>query len=283
MQDIWYPVKGLGFTLGARYDIDSQIGGVFNPRAGIVWEAFNHTHLKLLYGKAYRAPAPSEQYQTLGLAYGNTELKPEIINTFEVSLTHRLNKMTNTVSLYKNKLNDMVYAAIKTSVDPGNKYYNMGKNNSMGIEFENKFVFRKNIYSYFNYSYTHSENTQTIDNRDSIFDQADVAPHKINLGLNYLFLNHYNFNFNMFYRSTMGKFKVPVPPIGELVEVQDRIGNFVIFNFVFLINDLIKNFIFTGSVYNVFNTYYYSQDNANLRQPHQQGRQFLINVTYAIK
>jgi len=285
MQDIWYPVKKLGFTLGARYDIDSQIGGVLNPRAGIVWEPFNQTHLKLLYGKAYRAPAPSEQYQTLGLAYGNTELKPEIINTFEVSLTHRLNKMTNTVSLYKNKLNDMIYAAIKTSIDPlsKNTYYNMGKNNSMGIEFENKFVFRKNIYSYFNYSYTYSENTQTINNKDSTFEHPDVAPHKINLGLNYLFINHYNCNFNVFYRSTMGKFKVPDPKTGDLVDVQDKIGNFVVLNFVFQINDLIRNFTFTGSVYNICNTYYYSQDNEHLRQPHQPGRQFLINVTYTIK
>jgi iron complex outermembrane receptor protein len=284
-QDIWYATKELCFTLGARYDIDSQIGGVFNPRVGIVWEPFNQTYLKLLYGKAYRAPAPSEQYQTLGFAFGNTDLKPEIINTFEISLSQRLNRMTNTVSLFKNKLKDMIYAQIKTSVSPNNTYYNMGKNNSMGLEFENKFIFRKNIYSYFNYSYTVSENTQTtVDNRDSIFDQVDVAPHKINLGLNYSFLNHYNCNLNMFYRSTMGKFKVQLPPpSNELMDVQDKIGNFAVFNFVFQMSDLIKNFTFTGSVYNVFNTYYYSQDNANLRQPHQPGRQFLINVTYAIK
>lgn len=283
-QDIWYATKALCFTFGARYDIDSQIGGVFNPRVGIVWEPLNHAYLKLLYGKAYRAPSPSEQYQTLGFAFGNTNLQPEIINTFEVSLSHRLNRMTNTVSLFKNKLKDMIYSEIKNSVSPNNTYYNLGKNNSIGIEFENKFMFRKNIYSYFNYSYTHSQNTQTINNKDSIFDQADVAPHKINLGLNYSFLKHYNCNVNMFYRGKMGKFKVPLPPPSkELMDVQDKIGDFAVFNFVFQVTDLIKNFTFTGSVYNVFNTYYYSQDNANLHQPHQPGRQFLINVSYAIK
>lgn len=282
MQDIWNPVKNLSFTLGARYDIDSEFGGIFNPRAGIVWEFFSQTSLKLLYGKAYRAPSPSEQYQTLGYAFGNKNLKPEVINTFEVSITHRLNKMTSTISVYKNKLKDMFYAQIKTSVSPNNSYYNLGKNNSMGLELENKLVLAKNIYSFFNYSYTHSENTQSVDNRDSIFEQPDIAPHKINLGINYSFLNHYNCNVNMFYRSTMGKFKVPVPNTG-LVDVQDKIGNFAVFNFVFQINDLMKNFTFTGSIYNVFNTYYYSQDNENLRQPHQPGRQFLINVTYTIK
>jgi iron complex outermembrane receptor protein len=285
MQDIWNPVKRLSFILGARYDIDSQLGGIFNPRAGIVWTPLTQTYVKLLYGRAYRAPSPSEQYQNLGFAFGNKDLRPEIINTFELSLTHRLNKTTNTLSFFKNMLKDMIYAQIRTSISPNNTYYNLGKNNSVGIEFENKFLFRKNIYSFFNYSYTVSKNTQTIaENRDSTFDQVDVAPHKINLGLNYSFLNHYNCNVNMFYRSTMGKFKVPLSPSSkELMDVQDNIGNFAVFNFVLQISDLIKNFTFTASVYNMFNTHYYSQDNESLRQPHQPGRQFLINVTYAIK
>ena len=37
MLDVWYPVKKLGFTLGARYDYEKQIGGIFNPRLGLVW------------------------------------------------------------------------------------------------------------------------------------------------------------------------------------------------------------------------------------------------------
>ena len=283
MQDIWYVTKALCLTLGARYDIDSQIGSVFNPRAGIVWTPLKQTYVKLLYGRAYRAPSPSEQYQTLGFAFGNKDLKPEIINTFELSFTHQLNKMTNTLSFYKNKLTDMIYAATITSIDPANTYYNMGKNNSMGVEFENKIVLSKRIYTYFNYSFTQSENTQTINNKDSVFDHADVAPHKINFGLNYAFLKNYNCNLNMFYRSKMEKFKAPVPPTGELVDVQDKIGNFAVFNFTFQIKELIKNFTFSGSIYNLLDTKYYSQDNEHLQQPPQPGRQFIVYVTYAIK
>jgi iron complex outermembrane receptor protein len=281
IQDIWYPIKRLGFTLGARYDIDSQIGGVFNPRVGIVWEPLRQTYLKLLYGKAYRAPAPSEQYQTVGYAIGNIDLKPEIINTFEVSLTHRLNKTTNTLSFFYNKLNDMIYAATITSINSKNTYYNLGKNNSMGIEFENKIVLGKNIYTYFNYSYTQSENTQQINYKDSVFNHADVAPHKINFGVNYSFLERFNYNLNMFYRSKMDKYKVF--SANELIDVQDKIGDFAVFNFTLQARELIKNFTFTASVYNMFDTKYYSQDNEHLQQPHQPGRQFLISVSYSIK
>lgn len=272
-QDMWYVTQELSFTLGARYDIDSQIGGVFNPRVGIVWTPFKQSYIKMLYGRAYRAPSPSEQYQTLGYAFGNKNLKPEIINTFELSFTHRLNKMTNTLSFFENRLKDIIYAATISSIDPANTYYNLGKNNSLGVEFENKLVLGRNIYTYFNYSYTHSENTQTINNKDSIFEQADVAPHKVNFGFNYSFCQHYNCNLNMFYRSKMERYKVPV----------NEIGNFAVFNFTIQARDLIKNLTFVGSVYNLLDTKYYAQDNEHLRQPPQPGRQFIVSVTYAIK
>jgi Outer membrane receptor proteins, mostly Fe transport len=280
-QDVWNVNKELSFTLGARYDIDSQIGSVFNPRVGIVWSPFRQASLKLLYGKAYRAPTPSEQYQTIGYAFGNKDLKPEIINTYEISFTQRVNKMTNTLSLFKNELKDMIYAAIISSIDPANTYYNLGKNNSMGVEFENKLILGKNVYTYFNCSYTYSENTQTINNKDSSFKHTDVAPHKINLGINYSFCRHYNGNLNVFYRSNMGKFMVPVS--GGLADVQDKIGNFAVFNLTFQARDLIKNLTLTGSVYNLLNTKYYSQDNQHLRLPPQPGRQFIVSVSYAIK
>jgi iron complex outermembrane receptor protein len=71
VQDIFTPIQGLNFTLGGRYDIDSEIGGVFNPRLAMVWGFHPKLNLKLLYAEAYRAPTANEQYRLTGFTQGN--------------------------------------------------------------------------------------------------------------------------------------------------------------------------------------------------------------------
>lgn len=284
MQDIWYPIKQLGITIGGRYDVDSQIGGIFNPRAGIVWNPIERGSIKLLYGRAYRAPAPSEQYQTFGYATGNPDLKPEIINTFEIAFNYRFRKMNNSISFFRNKLTDIIYAprAI-TSVDPNNKYFNMGINTSYGIEYENKILLNKSFSSYLNCSYTISENRDSLDKKSSIvYDAKDVAPLKVNLGMNYSFLKYFNLNINMFYRSKMEKFIVPIDSVTK-VEVKDPMGNYAIFNTTIQVNNIIKHLGVSFSVYNMFDAVYYSQANDRLNQPRQPGRQFIFNLSYLFK
>jgi outer membrane receptor protein involved in Fe transport len=278
-QDIWYPFKNLSFTLGGRYDFDSEIGSVFNPRAGLYWEPFKRISFKLLYGQAYRAPSPTEQYGTLGFVIGNEKLKPERIKTFEFAFTYRLEKMTNSVSIFRNQLTDMIYAASKTALDPTNVYKNVGKNASTGIEYETKLILGMGFSSYINYSYTVSKNTDNIDGVDTVYNEPDVAPHKINLGLNYSFLKHFNLNLNMFYRSKMGKLLAPDTD-GNLIEVQDDIGNFAVLNSTFLANNVLKNFDISISVYNFLNTEYYSQENQYLNEPPQPGRQIILSAIY---
>jgi len=270
--------------------MDSQIGATFNPRLGIVLDPFRNTNIKLLYGRAYRAPSPSEQFQTLGFAFGNKNLKPEIINTFEFVLSHRFNRISSSVSLYRNELKNMIYALPINSVDSSNRYYNIGKNTSTGIEFENKILINSHIYSFINYSYTISENTDTINGKEVSYTHQDVAPHKISFGVNYSFKKYFNINLNMFYRSTMKKFMLrdskgnylTDPNTGNNVMVNDPIGNFAVFNSTFYIDNLIKNLGLSLSVYNIFNQKYYSQDTEHLNQPHQPGRQFIVHLSYSI-
>jgi iron complex outermembrane receptor protein len=279
LQDITYLKRNVGITLGGRFDIDSEIGSSINPRAGLVIEPSKKTSLKFLYGRAYRAPAPSEQFQTLGFAIGNKELKPEIINTIEIAFSFRYNKTRNTINIYRNKLTDMIFAEKISFVDPNNKYYNIGKNTSTGIEFESKFILGQSIYSYLNYSYCFSENTRTIDGIDSVYNHPDVAPHKLNFGINYSFIEHFNLNVNMYYRSEMEKFIVSQ----TAMKVQDPIGGFAIFNSTFTIQNLIKNITFSLSAYNFTDTKYYSQDNQHFNQGAQPGRQFIFGMSYVLK
>jgi outer membrane receptor for ferrienterochelin and colicin len=282
IQDLWNVTNNIQITIGGRYDYDSEIGGVLNPRTGIVWEPFKNYVFKLLYGRAYRAPTPEEQYKTLGFVYGNKNLKPEIINTYEFAFIQRYHNITNSVSLYRNQLKDMIYGPNVTSVNRS-PYYNIGKNISAGIEYENKTLLFNSLYSYLNYSYSVSKNTNINNGRDSTFDQEDIAPHMINFGLNYSFLNHYVVNVNMLYRSKMKKLLATDPQTGNLVDVQDNIGNYAVFNTCIQIAEFPKNLNISLSIYNLLNKKYYSQDNDHLHQPHQPGRQYICSIVYSIK
>jgi outer membrane receptor protein involved in Fe transport len=61
-----YSGNKLNLTLGARYDRNSQYGASFNPRIGAVYQPTDKTTIKLLYGSAFRAPAPSDLYSQYG-------------------------------------------------------------------------------------------------------------------------------------------------------------------------------------------------------------------------
>ena len=58
--------KKLHLTIGSRYDRNSRYGSTFNPRLGFVYQAAEGTTIKMLYGSAYFAPAPSTSYVQYG-------------------------------------------------------------------------------------------------------------------------------------------------------------------------------------------------------------------------
>jgi iron complex outermembrane receptor protein len=83
IENIWDITNDLRLTIGGRYDDYSDFGDSFNPRAGLTWEFLKGYDLKLLYGSAFRAPSFSELYDG---GFGNPDLDPEEIDTYEVSL-----------------------------------------------------------------------------------------------------------------------------------------------------------------------------------------------------
>jgi outer membrane receptor for ferrienterochelin and colicin len=281
VQEIWKPLKSMSFTFGARYDFDSQIGSQLNPRIGFVYEPTPKSNLKILYGRAYRAPCPAEQYTIFGFAFGNAALKPEVIHTFEIAGSYRYNYFSNSINLFWNDIKDIIYAPVGIEINPDFMYHNIGENVSRGIEYENKFAAGKWFQAFLNASYTVSENRVTLNDKDSVYNHPDVAPFKINFGMNYMFLNYFSWNLNMFYRSKMEKFYAPDPISGNNIEVQDPIGNYAILNTTIRVKELIRNIDFSATLYNIFDTKYYSQDNQHLHQPSQPGRQLLFNITYA--
>ncbi|MDB5156024.1 MAG: btuB 3 [Mucilaginibacter sp.] len=104
-QALYAPLKQLSFTLGARYDNNSRYGSSFTPRLGMVYKPLQATTIKMLYGSAYLAPAPSDGYAQYGsfttadsgrtyhssfLHLPNPNLKPIRSHNFELNIRQYL-------------------------------------------------------------------------------------------------------------------------------------------------------------------------------------------------
>jgi iron complex outermembrane receptor protein len=289
-QNIYYPINNLSFTIGGRFDIDSEFGGVFNPRLALVWNTNKKIIFKLLYGQAYRAPNTQEQYRKTGFTIGNKNLKPETIKTTEFSVDYNIGKNINTrLTLFYNILADMIYAQGITSGVPGGPYDNIGDNTSMGLEYEYRIKLDEKFYMFFNYSYTFSENNVSkIDTIES-FMHPDVAPHKVNLGLNYKFLKHFNLNTNIIYRSERQKYFAINKSSGNYIldladnktyVSQDQVGNYFLINAKLRIFKFFHSMEISAEVYNILNTKYYDQDTEYAHQPAREGTQYIFTLSY---
>ena len=104
LQDDFTVTKQLKLSLGARVDDNSLVKKLmFSPRIGLIYQPFTATLLRLQYGKAFRAPNVSEQFQayapviaddgsvTKGLL-ANPSLQPEQIETYELSIEQAIAK-----------------------------------------------------------------------------------------------------------------------------------------------------------------------------------------------
>lgn len=92
LQTIAYPVsaagggwRGLGTTIGARYDNHNRYGEAWNGRAGVVYNIGTY-YVKVLGGTSFRAPTATQLYSNSigsGGTIGNPRLRPERARTVE--------------------------------------------------------------------------------------------------------------------------------------------------------------------------------------------------------
>jgi outer membrane receptor protein involved in Fe transport len=111
-------------TLGARGDYNTRFGATFNPRVGLVARPAAGTTVKLLYGTAYLAPSPYQEYTHFGSFYstdggqtyasgywhlGNPDLQPQQKKTVEVNLLQGIGgRFQLTASAFYSRLTDLL-------------------------------------------------------------------------------------------------------------------------------------------------------------------------------
>jgi iron complex outermembrane receptor protein len=149
LQDVWTIADDWELTTGVRYDDYSDIGRTINPRLALLWQPRVNFTTKLLYGRAFRAPSFAEMYSTNNPAQqGNPNLKPEIINTWELASDYQDNQNLHlAMNLFHYKATDKIKVVIP-------RYQNVGLLEGNGLELEARWKLSTWFSLLAHYSYT---------------------------------------------------------------------------------------------------------------------------------
>ena len=177
---------------GIRYDNYSDFGSTINPRIGSTYSINKTNILKLMYGKAFRAPTFAELYNKNNLAFvGNQSLDPEIIRTTEI--TYINNDIDNTelsFTLFNSDIEDLILVDVSNA----NKYMNTGKIRTRGTKTELKYKLYRGSYILANHSYQDAQNKTTDE------EIPDISKHLGYVAFNYRAGRNYNLYIDANYR-----------------------------------------------------------------------------------
>lgn len=171
-QDEWNFTKDWALTAGMRHDRYSDSGGTTNPRLALVWDAELDVTVKLLYGRAFRAPAFAELYGiTNPVAIGNPNLRPEKINTLEAAVSWQASKdVLVNLSVFRYSMQDIIRLVPKAAAGTGSVYQNAGDQTGQGMELEAVWDVNRSLRLSGNFAYQRSTDETT-------HQDAGYAPH----------------------------------------------------------------------------------------------------------
>jgi outer membrane receptor for ferrienterochelin and colicins len=135
-QDEIHLRKNLILNLGLRYDHYSTFGGTTNPRAALIYNPWEKTTFKLLYGQSFRAPNLFELFYDAPGNEANPSLRPETVKTMELVWEQSF------ASRFRVEASGFYYpihGLISEQVDPvdGNAFFtNAGALDLRGMDFE---------------------------------------------------------------------------------------------------------------------------------------------------
>ncbi|HYV86412.1 MAG TPA: TonB-dependent receptor [Patescibacteria group bacterium] len=152
-------------NVGVRHDQYDTFGGTTNPRLAIIWAPGPHTAVKLLGGRAFRAPNNFElYYNDNGVSEkGNPDLSPETIRTTEIVLEHFLNeRVLLTGAAYTYTIDDL----ISETLDPSDGllvFENVSEVRARGLELEIEGRLASGLHARFSWAtqWSHDETTGT--------------------------------------------------------------------------------------------------------------------------
>ncbi len=295
----------LSLTIGARYDVQffdynkinqpgkptqSKSFSQFSPRAAIVYMVDNDLAFKVMLGKAFRAPAPTEMFgaHTFTLGSNIEQVKPEIINTAEFAIDWIINKNLNwrTNIFYTKFENQIAYSAQNNNLST-----NVYSLTNQGIETELLFGFGS-MNGFLNLAFVKRVDEEIQDL--TITKSADLTwepPVKINFGLSY-FYERFHFAFSGHYQGAVARRNsdkgLQTLPLGVGVSLNmdkyrgSEVKSWLTFdlNGSYKLSENIKAGI---TIYNVLDTEYFLVKNIGFPFDYmQEGRRVTFNLKFTM-
>ena len=149
---------GFRVSAGARLDTYSTFGSSVNPRVALMFRPYADGNLKLMGGKAFRAPSVYELYYNDGGAtqVSSPDLEPESIYSLEIEHSHRFGPtVSGTLSVFGNYVTNLIdQTGGGTAADPV-FYVNRGTPlATLGVEAELRREWRQGWMLGASYTYT---------------------------------------------------------------------------------------------------------------------------------
>jgi len=197
--DIWI------YSAAIRYDRNSEYGSFIKPRLSAIYHMSERSTLKFIYSTAFQEPGPIQLYGGWNGRRANPDLKPEEITNYEAIWLFQDENWSHDLSIY--------YADYENVIKE--QAENAGERDVTGFEYRGRIQFDNfisdgsAIEGYLNYTYAQVRSNITYDHdigawigsgidacttgelassdnmcRNVDVELGDIAPHKINLGVN---------------------------------------------------------------------------------------------------
>lgn len=242
------------FNAGIRYDFYSIFGDTLNPRLALIYNPWEKTTVKLLYGTAFRAPSQFEINTPFFGNLPNPSLKPEKLDTTELILEHYFNDhLRGEFNLFHTDVNNIIAQVSVNNNNTQSQNVNNAESNGLELQLEDNWGngFQGRI------SYSFQKTTDSKTNQRLANSPAHMA--KLNL-IAPLWQDIVFLGFETQYLSSR---LVPAKnPGGAIGNVDD----YVISNLTVFTKNWVKGLELSAGAYNLFDERYFDPGSPDHRQ-----------------
>jgi iron complex outermembrane receptor protein len=260
-------LTNLHFNGGLRYDQYGDFAPAVNPRVALIYNPWEKSTFKAVYGTAFRAPS----FYELTQAAPSQVLKPEEITGYELVYEQEIGRhLRSSLSGFYNQMNDLIVfsSGSFTNFDAQTK----------GVELALEGFWLSGIRGRASYSFQETRDTGTG------WEAPDSPNHLLKFDLSVPLIRDKVFAGVEFqYTSDRRSLHNTTDASGEPITVQgEEAGGFGIVNLTLFSQKLINNLEFSASVYNLLDRRYVDPASQFHVQDviGQDGRGFRLKLTY---
>ena len=267
LQEEYAVLTNLTLSAAGRYDYFSSCGSTFNPRGGIIFSPGAGTTFRFLYAQAFRSPNAYERDYAVPGYRGNSGLKPEHSDSYEVVWDQGWGRhWRSTASLFLHEMKDFITPVQDAAGDY--TFANLDSVQSRGVELETEGRWARGLSARFSYTFAQVRQERPGEDRTT---PANSPRH----------LAKAAFSVPVYREKIFASLELQGMSSRRTVLGSD-VPAFMVANFTLFSRNLIKNLDASVSLYNLLDRRYSDPVSPDFTQQsiEQDGRQLRVKLTY---